>query len=62
MQKKGAVGVATLMLQYKKTVDVVRVIIPNPKSAKKLQDALHWGENWVRRIQGESLLTLTNLE
>lgn len=48
IQKKGAVGVASIMLQYKDNIDIVRVIIPHPKVAKSLQDSLQWGERWVR--------------
>lgn len=47
MQRKGALGVATLLLKADDIVDIVKIVLPSPASVRQEQEADNWGQFWV---------------
>jgi len=51
MQKKGGLGIATILVKVYDIVDLVKIVLPSPTAAKLAQDSDNWGEDWLNRLR-----------
>lgn len=51
MQRKGALGVATLLLKADDIVDIVKIVLPSPASVRQEQEADNWGQFWFDNLR-----------
>ncbi|TFK20962.1 hypothetical protein FA15DRAFT_707628 [Coprinopsis marcescibilis] len=54
MQRKGGIGICPIfmMLEEAKMVDIVKVLLPKPVDAVKMQKVNDWGRAWSMQLAG----------